>query len=99
MIYLLSVMPEGFKELDLPDGQNYLDFNCMRWNGDSKLNQWKSPDVIWVKDEFTSANDEVGDFTKFSGGAITLSEKAYQVLKPIVGAQTEFLPMKTGNEK
>jgi len=99
MIYLLSVIPEGFKELDLPDGQSYIDFNCMRWNGESKLDQWKSPNVVWVEDEFTSPKDEVGDFTKFSGGAIALSEKAYQVLKPISGTQAEFLPVNKGDEQ
>lgn len=99
MIYLLSVMPEGFKELDLPEGKDYMDFNCMRWNGESKLKQWKSPEVVWVEDEFTSPNDQVADLTKFMGGAIALSEKACEVLQPIVGAQAEFLPVVRGDEQ
>ncbi|PUA27287.1 MAG: hypothetical protein B0W54_11840 [Cellvibrio sp. 79] len=99
MMYLLSVISEGFKELDLPDGQSYLDFNCMRWNGESKLNQWKSPNVVWVEDEFTSSQYQEGDFTKFSGGAIALSEKAYNVLKPVMGTQAEFLPVQNENKQ
>lgn len=99
MIYLLSVMPEGFKELDLPEGKDYMDYNCMRWNGESKLNQWKSPEVVWVEDEFTSPNDQVADLTKFMGGAIALSENAYQVLQPIIGAQAEFLPITRDSEQ
>lgn len=98
-MYLLSVIPEGFKELDLPNGQNYLDFNCMRWNGESKLNQWKSPNVVWVEDEFTSSQDQEGDFTKFSGGDIALSEKAYNVLKPAISTQAEFLPVQSENKR
>ena len=30
MIYLLSVMPEGFEELDLPEGKNYIDLKQER---------------------------------------------------------------------
>ena len=89
-------MPEGFKELDLPEGRDYMDFNCMRWNGESKLNQWKSPEVVWVEDEFTSPNDQVADLTKFMGGAIALSKKAHQVLQPVIGIQAEFLPVVRG---
>lgn len=99
MIYLLSVMPEGFKELDLHDGKDYIDFNCRRWNGEPKLNQWKSPEVVWLEDEFTSPNDQVADLTKFMGGAIALSEKACEVLQPIVEAQAEFLPVVRGDEQ
>lgn len=82
-------MPEGIKELGLPEGKDYIDFNCMRWNGESKLNQWKSPEVVWVEDEFTSPNDQVADLADFTGGAIALSERAYQVLLPIIGTQAD----------
>lgn len=90
-IYLLSLIPEGFKELDLPEGKNYIDFDCMRWNGKSKLMNWKSPELVWVNDEFSLPDDTQGDFTKFMGGAIALSQKAYSLLKPILADKVEFL--------
>jgi hypothetical protein len=92
MIYLLSVIPEGFKELDLAGDADYMTFDCMRWNGKPKLQNWKKPQLAWVDDEFSSSDDQVGDFTKFMGGALALSERAKAVLEPVIGNQAEFLP-------
>lgn len=92
MTYLLSTAPEGFKELDLAGNADHMAFDCTRWNGKSKLQNWKKPELVWVDDEFSSSDAQIGDFTKFMGGAIALSERAKAVLEPVIGNQVELLP-------
>ncbi len=98
MIYLFTLQPEGFKELDLKPGSTYADNNCLRWSGDSKLDTWKSPELVWFKDEFTEESDSDGDFLKFHGGASVLSTKAYSTLYPIFKDSAEFLPVSIDGE-
>ena len=98
MIYLFTLQPEGFKELDLKPGSTYADNNCLRWNGDSKLNAWKTPELVWFKDEFNEDSDVDGDFLKFRGGAPVLSSKAYTVLQPLLKDLAEFLPVLVDGE-
>ena len=99
MIYLFTLQPEGFKELDLKSGETYADNNCLRWAGDEKAETWKSPELIWFNDEFTETSDTDGDFLKFRGGAPILSAKAYSVLQPVIKDSAEFLPVWVDNEK
>ena len=94
MIYMLSVIPEGFRELVIPENASYADYDCLRWAGQSKAPTWTPPNLVWLEDDFTSKSDKVGDFTKFGGGAIVLSPKAREVIESVVGDQAEFLPTK-----
>lgn len=84
--------------MDLKSELDYMDFNCMRWNGEPKLNEWKVPELAWVNDEFSSPQDQIADMTKFLGGAIALSGKAHAVLAPLLGPKAEFLPVECQGE-
>lgn len=95
--FLLSVMPEGFKELTLPDGETLLQHNCLRWAGESKLANWNPMQLIWLEDELTDHADTDGDFLKFAG-SIVITERAYQTLKVHSADRAEFLPVLIGNE-
>ncbi len=91
-IYLLSVEPEGYKELTLPEGVSFLQCNCLKWVGDSKLASWSSPELVWLNDDFSESSDDDADFIKFSG-AIVLSSRACQKLQAYLKDQVEFLPV------
>ena len=91
LIYSFVLQPEGFKELDLKPGSTYSDNNCLRWNGDSKVEAWKTPELVWFKDEFNEDSDIDGDFLKFHGGAPALSTKAHTILQPLLKDSAEFL--------
>lgn len=97
-LYLFTLKPEGFKELDLPEGQSYADFNCLRWNGDSKLADWKAPELALFTNEFSQGNEQDGDFLKFRGGAPVITEKVKNLLSPLMQDCIEFLPVKIANE-
>ncbi len=97
-IYLFSLMPEGFKELTLPDGETLLQHNCLRWAGESKLATWSSPELVWLEDDLSENSDQDADFLKFHG-AIVCSKKAVAVLSPIVADQVEFLPVTIDGEE
>jgi len=90
-MYLFSVIPEGFKELTLADGQSLIEYDCLLWVGKPKLKTWKAPRLKWVEDEFTSESDLMPDIAGFAGTLI-VSEKAYHILKGLVVDQVEFLP-------
>ncbi len=91
-IYLLSVEPEGYKELTLPEGVSFLQSNCLKWVGDSKLEFWSHPELVWLNDDFSVSSDSDADFIKFSG-AIVISSLACQNLQPYLKEQVEFLPV------
>lgn len=91
-MYLLSLIPEKYKGLDIPENESYLDYDCLRWAGRSKIESWKKPRLAWFEDEFSSHTAPVADFTAFGGGPIALSSKAYLVLKKLFSNQAEFLP-------
>ncbi len=91
-IYLLSVEPEGYKELTLPEGLSFLQCNCLKWAGESKLESWSTPELVWVNDDFSESSDNDADFIKFSG-AIVISSHACQKLQPFLKDQVEFLPV------
>lgn len=97
-LYLFTLQPEGFKELDLPEGQSYADFNCLRWNGDSKLADWKTPELVWFTDEFSQGNERDGDFLKFRGGAPVITETVKNSLSPLLQHCVEFLPVNIADE-
>lgn len=92
MMYLFSIIPEGFRELVIPQNETYASYDCLRWGGKSKADTWKAPNLVWLKDSFTSESDAIADFTGFGGGPIAVSEKAYQTLKDVFEGQVEFLP-------
>lgn len=91
-MYLLSLVPETYKGLDLPEGESYAAHNCLRWAGMPKLDLWKPPSLVWFKDEYTSDDSPIADFVAFAGGQIALSDNAYLSLKDTLGNQAEFLP-------
>lgn len=95
--YLFSVEPEGFKELTLPQGQSFARHNCLRWTGDSKLDNWSNPELVWLQDDFSQPTDKDGDFLKMSG-AVVLSQKAKQVLGNKLKDYVEFLPVTVDGE-
>lgn len=97
-LYLFTLLPEGFKELDLPEAQSYADFNCLRWNGDSKLADWKVAELTWFTNEFSQSNDQDGDFLKFRGGAPVVTKKVKILLSPFVQNCAAFLPVKIADE-
>jgi hypothetical protein len=97
-LYLFTLQPEDFKELDLPEGQNYADFNCLRWSGDSKLADWKTPELVWFTNEFSQGDEQDGDFLKFRGGAPVITEGVKNLLSPLLQQSAEFLPVKIANE-
>jgi len=94
---LLSVMPEGLKELTLPDGETLLQHNCLRWAGESKMATWKPVQLIWLEDDLTNRADKDADFLKFAG-SIVISERAYQTLKRHTASRVEYLPVFIGGE-
>lgn len=96
-LYLFG-LPDGFKELDFPEGQNYADFNCLRWNGDSKLTTWKTPRLVWFTNEFSQDDEKDGDFLKFRGGASVINENTKNLLAPLLKGRAEFLPVKIEDE-
>lgn len=92
-IYLLTLLPEGFKELDIKPNESYAQYNCLRWAGDAKGSDWRTPDLVWFKDDLSEESDIDGDFLKFRGGASTISTKAYNLLRPMIAKCVEFLPI------
>lgn len=92
-IYLLTLQPEGFKELDIKSNESYSENNCLRWSGDSKAIGWRTPELMWFSDELSGSSDIDGDFLVFRGGAPVVSAKAYQVLKPLLENVVKFLPV------
>ena len=92
-IYLLTLQPEGFKELDIKPNESYAEHNCLRWIGDSKAANWRTPELIWFSDDLSDASDVDGDFIKFRGGAPALSAKAYNLLQSQLEKYVEFLPV------
>lgn len=97
-IFLFTLAPEGYKELDLPDGQSYADINCLRWNGEPKLTTWKTPDLVWFTNEFTQGDEQDGDFLKFRGGAPVVTERVKNLLTPLINSCVEFLPVNVEGE-
>ena len=97
-IYLFSIMPEGFKELTLPDGETLLQHNCLRWTGDSKMSTWTKPELTWLKDDLSGDNDQDADFLKFHGATVC-SKHAVDILTPIISGLVEFLPVYIGGEE
>lgn len=91
-IHLFSIIPEGFKELTLPEGLTFLQYNCLRWNGDSKLLTWSEAELVWLQDELSQDTDEDADFIKFSGVTV-VSEHVYALLKNTLNSSVEFLPV------
>ncbi|MES2824963.1 MAG: hypothetical protein V4732_15265 [Pseudomonadota bacterium] len=92
-IYLFSLLPQGFKELDIKPSESYAEHNCLRWTGESKIASWRTPDLIWFSDELSDDADIDGDFLNFRGGAPAISAKAYKVLQPLLENSVEFLPV------
>ena len=92
-MYLLSLVPETYKGLDLPENESYASHDCLRWAGKAKSKTWIAPEVVWFADESTSDDSPIADFTAFAGGQIALSTKAHQCLKNILQGQAEFLPL------
>lgn len=91
-MYLLTVYPEGFKSLVIRGDESYVNYDCLRWSGKSKINTWKKPPLEWLDDDLTEESDQVGDFIAFGGGRIALSKRAYSLLSKHLGEQAEFLP-------
>jgi len=89
-MYLFSIMPEGFKELSFAESVKYEDYDLFCWNGESRLDNWKVPKLAWLNDEFTNSSDPKPDITAISG-IFAVNERAYQVLKDMLGGQVEFL--------
>lgn len=96
--FLFTLQPEGYKELDLPDGQSYADINCLRWNGEPKLTTWKTPDLVWFTNEFTQGDEQDGDFLKFRGGAPVVTERVKNLLMLLINSCVEFLPVNVEGE-
>jgi hypothetical protein len=92
-IYLLTLQPEGFKELDIKPNESYAEHNCLHWIGDKKSADWHTPDLIWFKDDLSDDADIDGDFIKFRGGAPAISANAYSLLHSLIGSFVEFLPV------
>lgn len=92
-IYLLTLQPEGFKELDIKPSENYAEYNCLRWAGDSKITGWRTPELVWLSDDLSEASDIDGDFIKFCGGVPVISIKAHSLLQPLLENFVEFLPI------
>lgn len=92
-IYLLTLQPEGFKELDIKPNESYAEHNCLRWVGDSKATNWRKPELIWFHDDLSEVSDVDGDFIKFRGGAPVISSNAYRLLQPLLENFVEFLPI------
>lgn len=97
-IYLFSIMPEGFKELTLPDGETLLQHNCLRWTGESKMSTWTAPELVWLEDDLSGDNDQDADFLKFHGATVC-SKHAVDILAPIISGLVEFLPVYIGREE
>ena len=97
-MYLLTVYPKNFKSLVIADNESYMAYDCLRWNGKSKLSTWKKPPLEWLEDDLTEESDKVGDFTAFGGGRLALSELAYSILGEHLDKQAEFLPTTGPNE-
>lgn len=89
-MYLLSVLPDGFKELKLATGESYAKHDCLLWIGKPKQSTWKTPPLEWLEDDFTSNADPIPDITSVAG-TIALSQKAYDLLKDLIGEHVEFL--------
>jgi len=92
-MYLLSINPNDFKGLTIPYDESFASHDCLRWAGRSKQSTWKPLKLIWQGDENepTTESDEIADFTRFGGGPIALSERAYNVVKDLFKGQVEFL--------
>ena len=97
-MYLFTLQPEGFKELDLKPNESYAEHNCLRWIGDSKAANWRTPELVWFRDDLSEASDIDGDFVIFRGGAPAISTKAYDVLQPLLNGLVEFLPVTIESE-
>ena len=91
MVYLFSVKPEGFKEFDIKSSDDDHIYT-MRWTGDSKVEGWRELELSVLEDDFSSPNDTLADIASFKGGSYALSQRAKDVLTPVIGECVEFLP-------
>ncbi len=96
-IYLVSVEPDGYKELTLPDGVSFAQCDCLRWSGESKINTWATLELVWLNDDLSQDSDVDADFIKFSG-AMVVSARAFEGLSQHLGGQVEFLPVVIAGE-
>ena len=90
-MYLVSVLPEGFRELTLSNEEPFESYDLFCWNGEPRLDNWRAPQLAWLEDEFTCANDPTPDITSVSG-VLAVNNKAKSTLECVLDDQVEFLP-------
>lgn len=90
-VYLLSIIPEGYKEITLSEDTLLEKYDLFCWNGTARTNNWNPPNLEWLIDDFSEPTDISPDITSVSG-VLTVNSKAKSALNDLLENQVEFLP-------
>ncbi|ROS05696.1 hypothetical protein EDC56_1245 [Sinobacterium caligoides] len=99
MTYVIENDFESYHSLtfDLSDLSSKMPSYSQRFRAKPRLDSWVAPKAFfYASDNYTGKEEVIPDITTWALGNLVLSPKAYLILKDIMAASGEFLPIIVG---
>ncbi len=101
-IYSINPDVERYQQLCYDEKEFNLRYSELTFNGDPKSQSWKPPHVEWIEGPPVGSTRRklyIKPDIAYLAGDLALNTKATNLLRPLFGAEAEFLSISVDNEE